>query len=177
MTHFNRDEIGLRPARGKVFLERADVDGIALHWPGMKTPLGTPAAVKAALRSWQAQHMAPGGLGDPGGASDIAYQIAVDQDGNTYQLRGLRYRSAANGATDVNEQYGALLLVLAIGEKPTDDLIRVVQKRIARHREIFPASRLIVPHSAVRPEPTGGPGDRVRALITAGAFNPTKETK
>lgn len=172
--HFNRDEIGLRPARGKYFLERRDVRGVALHWPGMKTPLGNPERVKSALRSWQALHMDTDQIA-PGGASDIAYQIAIDQAGNTYQLRGLRYRSGANGGTTQNRDYGAILLVLAVGEKPSDDMIRSLRRRIAAHRRIFPGSTEIVGHREIRDTPTACPGDKIQALIDQGKLDPYKE--
>lgn len=179
--HFNRDEIGLRPARGKTPLSADQVNGIALHHHG-GSKLGNVERCKSALRAFQAQHMAPGGLGTETGASDIAYQEAIDQAGNVYHLRGLRWRSGANGAADVNEEYGAILLLLGNGETPSEAMIAATRRRIARHRDIFPGSRLIVPHSAIRPGATDCPGDKIRALIEddafeRAAFQPAKESE
>lgn len=170
MTHISRSKWGARAGRsGPGRLDPNRVEGIALHWPGMASPLSNVNAVSAALRNWQAFHM------DSKGWSDIAYQEAVDQAGNIYRLRGLRVQSGANGDTDVNERFGALLLVLAIGERPSAKMIKAAQGRIRRHQEIFPRSHRIVGHRDIRPEPTDCPGDLTTRLISEGAFNPTRK--
>lgn len=171
MTHYSRGDWKARPARARYKLDPAGVRGIALHWPAMTTRLTTPAQVMAALRSWQSYHM------DAKNWSDIAYQVAVDQDGNSYVLRGHAHRSGANGDADVNLEYGALLLVLAPGEKPTKDLIQATRDQIARHRQLYPSSHRIVGHNQIRPEATACPGPIVQALIKQGAFDPQETTK
>src|SRR3546814_16028092 len=83
MTTYSRADWGARPARsGPGPLAARDVVGLVFHWPAMSKPLRGFAAVSAALRSWQDYHMGKGW-------SDIAYPVAVDQDGNRYILRGL----------------------------------------------------------------------------------------
>jgi hypothetical protein len=166
MTRYSRTDWRARAVPPGVALDRDQVEGIALHWPATETRYQTPAGVMAALRAWQAYHI------DGHGWRDIAYQEAIDQDGNSYVLRGLRYRSAANGNQDVNERFGALLLVLAIGEHPSAAMIATTTRRIARHRSLFPSSRRIVGHMDVRPEPTSCPGAIVEAMIRAGRFTP-----
>lgn len=167
MLFYSRDEWDARPATdGPGRLTPSRVRGIALHWPAMGGRLDTVNEVKAALRSWQAYHM------DGHGWSDIAYQRAVDQQGNTYQLRGYRTQSAANGDTDVNQTYGALLLVLAIGEKPSPELVNATRREVRRFRERFPKATRIVGHQDIRPEPTTCPGPAVMGLIHAGRFRP-----
>lgn len=168
MTHYSRTDWGARPARAKYPLDPGDVVGIALHWPGITSRLTTPNAVHRSLQAWQRLHM------DARGWSDIAYQVAIDQAGNTYRLRGLRFRSGANGDDDVNRRYGALLLVVAEGEKPTEELIRAVRGRVAAFQERFPHARRVVGHQDVRPEPTACPGPALMRLIEAGAFTPKK---
>lgn len=171
MTYVRRPDWGARPARLRVpQLDARHVTGLALHWPGDTTRRASRPQVEAALRAFQAQHI------DANGWSDIAYQEAVDQAGNVYRLRGLRYQSAANGDTDVNQRYGAVLLVLAIGEAPSPAMIAAVRRVVTRHRRAFPSSTQIVGHSTIRPEPTACPGDKVRALIQSGAFNPKGNT-
>lgn len=168
MTHFDRSEWGARAAEpGPGLLTPARVRGIALHWPATPTRLDTVPEVKAALRGWQDYHM------DGRGWSDIAYQLAVDQLGNSYGLRGLRYRSAANGGTLVNQTYGAMLLVLAPGEAPSPELIATARRFIGGHQQLFTRSRLIVGHGDIRPEPTACPGPLVTQAIRAGRFTPT----
>lgn len=137
---------------------------MVLHWPGMARPIRGRKAVEAALRSWQNLHM------DDHGWSDIAYQEAIDQDGNVYVLRGLWTQSAANGDQTLNEQLGAILLVLAPGERPTKALLKMLDKRIRRHREVFPRSTRVYGHGDVRPEPTACPGPIVQDLIDRGVI-------
>lgn len=146
-------------------LEAAQVLGVALHWPAMagRCP-STVAGVVALLRGWQNFHM------DEHGWSDIAYQEAFDQLGNVYRLRGLKNRSAANGTTATNGQYGALLLVLGPGEQPSPAMVAAVRRRIARHRVLFPSSRRIVGHGDLKA--TSCPGAVVLELIRDGLFEP-----
>jgi hypothetical protein len=170
-TYLTRQAWGARDPRGSTALVARQVEGIALHWPGTPKPIGKDR-VAAALRGWQDDHM-----DNPKKRwSDIAYQAAVDQWGRAWKLRGLTTKSAANGDQDVNERFGAVLLILADDEVPTPAMIETVRDVIADFRLIFPAGKRIVPHSAIRPEPTDCPGDRVRALITSGRFNPTAPT-
>lgn len=169
MTFYDRTEWRARPGTdGPGLLTPSRVRGIALHWPAMTTKLDTVPEVMAALRSWQNYHM------DTHGWSDIAYQRAVDQAGNTYQLRGFRTQSAANGDETTNREYGAMLLVLAIGEKPSDAMIETVRRQIGAFRERFPQASRIVGHQDIRPEPTSCPGPAVMGLIHAGRFRPVK---
>src|SRR3546814_3799681 len=128
VDYLSRSAWGPRPARGSTPLVGSEVDGTALHWPGMTKPINAigdagKARVASALRGWQDYHM------DVRGWSDIAYQVAVDQAGRAWVLRGLSIRSAANGDADVNRRYGALLLILAPGEQPTE---RSEERRVGK---------------------------------------------
>ena len=170
MSNFSRSDWGARPARGGPGdLTPSRVEGIALHWPGMSRPVHGVAAVSAALRGWQNFHM------DDREWSDIAYQEAVDQDGNSYTLRGLATQSGANGDNDTNERFGALLLVLAPGEQPTAAMVATVRARVAAHRALFRSSKRIVGHSQIRPDGTTCPGPIAQRLINDGEFEPTQE--
>jgi hypothetical protein len=137
----------------------------------MSKPLRGVPAVKAALRGWQTYHM------DDRGWSDIAYQEAVDQDGNVYELRGLRVQSGANGDARTNQTYGSLLLVLAPGEQPTPAMITATRDRIDTHRRTFGRSTRIVGHSHIRPEPTQCPGPIVMAMIGRDVFAPEEPNR
>lgn len=167
MTYYTREQWAARDANGGPGrLDVDEVEGIALHWPAMQRPLRSPEEVKAALRGWQNYHM------DGKGWSDIAYQEAVDQKGNVYQLRGLLTQSGANGDADVNQRFGSLLLVLAPGEQPSEAMVASVKRRVAKHRELFPKSTQIVGHNEIRPEATACPGPAAQAGIESGLFDP-----
>lgn len=165
---YSRADWGARkPKPGPGLLYGATVKSIVLHWPATSRPIRGVQNVMAALRGWQSYHM------DDKGWSDIAYQEAYDQDGNTYIGRGLDVQSGANGDEDGNEENGALLLILAPGEQPTPAMMKAARKGIARHRALFHRSRGVKGHSDVRPEPTSCPGPIVLGLIRAGEFEPS----
>lgn len=166
MTYFHRRDWNARNPRSSTPLTPSQVQGVGFHWPAMSRPLDNVADVKAALRSWQDFHM------DQKGWNDIAYQEAFDQQGNVYQLRGLRNRSAANGDGDVNATHGAFLLVLAPGEDLSDQMIASVRRRLVQHRGLYGADNRVLPHSALRRDGTECPGDKVRAAIERGVFAP-----
>ncbi|RZU12286.1 N-acetylmuramoyl-L-alanine amidase [Kribbella rubisoli] len=156
------------PKDGPGNLTVSRVEGAVIHWPGTGSTkvIHTQAAVASALRGWQDYHM------DSRGWSDIAYQVAVDQSGRAWTLRGLRTQSGANGDNDVNERYGAILLVLVTGEQPSAAMKATTRAVIADFRRLYPRGTAIRPHSAVRPEPTDCPGDPARAAIARGEFTP-----
>ncbi|MFI6681864.1 peptidoglycan recognition family protein [Kribbella sp. NPDC050470] len=156
------------PNGGPGSLTVSRVQGAVIHWPGTssKTPITSKTGVASALRGWQNYHM------DSRGWSDIAYQVAVDQEGRAWTLRGLRTQSGANGNEDLNERYGAILLILIAGEQPSAKMKATVRAVIADFRKIYPKGTAIRPHSAVRPDGTDCPGTPARAAIARGDFTP-----
>lgn len=165
VTYLPRSAWNARTPTSVTHLDPDQVEGVAIHWPGMQSPVGRDR-VDEALRGWQDYHM------DGHGWSDIAYQVAVDQWGRAWTLRGLTVRSAANGDADVNQRYGAILLVLAPGEQPSAAMLATTREVVADFRRHYPKGTRIVPHSLIRPEPTDCPGDPARAAITRGDFTP-----
>jgi hypothetical protein len=149
------------------------VENVAFHWPGMAKPINAVGdagfrRVCSALRGWQAYHM------DGRGWSDIAYQVAIDQEGRAYTLRGINTQSGANGNNDVNERFGAVLLVLAPGEKPSAKMTATAKAVQADFRKRYPR----VParptlHKRVRPAGTDCPGPAATSAIDSGQFDAT----
>lgn len=167
MTTYTRSDWKARPAaHSPGVLLPENVEGIAIHWPATTAPLRGFAAVARALRSWQTYHM------DGHGWSDIAYQVAVDQDGNRWILRGLGMQSAANGDQDVNRRFGAVLVIVAEGEQPTAKAIAEVRRVVRDFRRQFPKGTKIVGHQDVRPDPTACPGPILEELVRKGTFEP-----
>jgi hypothetical protein len=147
-----------------------------IHWPGTTshTPITSQATVASALRGWQAFHM------DVREWSDIAYQVAVDQAGRAWTLRGLRTQSGANGNNAANERFGAILLVLVQGEEPSPAMKATVREVVEDFRSIFPRGTAVRPHAEVRREYTGDgtdcPGPAATAALKRGDFTPTTHT-
>jgi len=170
VTYLPRSAWGARPPEGKTELVRSEVEGTAIHYPG-SGPIDAAGdagflRVASALRSWQNYHM------DDRGWSDIAYQIAVDQAGRAWTLRGLNIRSGANGNADVNRRYGAILLVIGTDEPLSAALKATTRGVVADFRRWYPAGTAIEPHSAVRPDGTLCPGNQARAAIARGELDP-----
>jgi hypothetical protein len=172
VTYLPRSAWKARAARGSTGLVRSQVDGTALHWPGMAKPINAigaagQARVASALRGWQNYHM------DGRGWSDIAYCVAVDQAGRAWTLRGINIRSGANGDADVNRRYGAILLILAPGEQPSAAMKTTVKGVVADFRRRFPhASATPKGHKDVRTAGTDCPGPLAYAAIKRGDFTP-----
>jgi hypothetical protein len=175
----SRAQIGLVPRDGGgVALRSVNVDGYALHWPGMAKPIDATGdaglrRVCSALRGWQEYHMKTRGW------SDIAYQAAIDQAGRKYSLRGLNIKSGANGDDDVNTRFGAVLLVLAPGEQPSAAMIATAKEVGGEFCRMYPgARRAPYGHQDVRPRNSSGgittdcPGPIAEAAIKAGTFTP-----
>mgnify|MGYP000871623986 CR=1 FL=1 len=173
MTFHDRDDWGAAPAKsGPGLLTPSRVKGVVIHWPGSSETdsFDNDAEVAAALRGWQAFHQKTRGW------SDIAYQRAFSQDGDVWELRGLRTQSGANGNNELNETYGAFLLILVAGEEPSAAMKASVRASIAEFRRIYgDDAALIKPHSAVRPGGTDCPGPKARAAIARGDFEPWAE--
>lgn len=174
-TYITRAQIGLRSARGGPGnLTVSRVENVAFHWPGMAAPINAVGdigmrRVCSALRGWQAYHM------DTRGWSDIAYQVAIDQEGRAYTLRGINIQSGANGNNDVNERFGAVLLVLAPGEKPSAKMEatgKLVQADFRKRYPKVPARP--TKHRSVRPAGTDCPGPLAVQAIDSGRFDAGK---
>lgn len=169
-----RSAWGARPPKsGPGLLTPSRVKGVAIHWPGSgeTDSFDSDGEIAAALRGWQAFHM------DSRGWSDIAYSVAVSQDGDVWTLRGLREQSGANGCNETNEAYVAILLILIAGEQPSEAMKASVRDVVADVRTIYGNDAAeIKPHSVVRRVcETGGtdcPGPAATAAIVRGDFEP-----
>jgi hypothetical protein len=177
MTYVSRAQIGLRPPESSRSLVPSQVKNTAFHYPGTPKPINAVGAagfarVCSALRGWQKYHM------DSRGWSDIAYCLGIDQVGRKYTLRGINIRSAANGGTQVNLEYGAVLLILGNDEEPSAAMAKAAREVMGDYRVRFSKiPRRPTWHGAIRP---GGsatdpsticPGKRAITQIKAGKFD------
>jgi hypothetical protein len=106
------------------------------------------------------------------GWSDIAYQEAVDQRGRRWDLRGWHRASAANGSTEANDRWGAVVALIGQGQKPTPAMLRGLD---AAHRDfvrVHPTGRRLVTHNDVRPQPTACPGPHLTRWVARGGYVP-----
>lgn len=177
MTYISRATIGLAKPNGSRSLVSSRVENTAFHYPGMANPINASGAdgmrrVMSALRGWQTYHMQVRGW------SDIAYCIAIDQVGRKYTLRGINIQSAANGNQDVNERFGAVLLVLGNNEEPSAAMQKAAREVMGDYRVKFTRiPKRPTWHGAIRPGGTASapstdcPGKHAIADIKAGRFD------
>ncbi|MGH3022100.1 MAG: hypothetical protein ACRDNI_00455 [Gaiellaceae bacterium] len=125
--------------RPKSVTKRApsELSGVAVHWFGSPKAAKSHEGCSELLRSVQATHMAPGGLGATNGGADIAYNHAVCPHGKAFTLRGFGVQTGANGDETSNRTFAAVVFMAGTGDKaPTDeslqtlaDVIRLWQKK------------------------------------------------
>ena len=136
--------------------------GTVHHWPGSSTrhlPRSHDQH-KQTVESIRRYHKSTG-------YADIAYNLVVCPCGHIMQGRGTGVRSGANGTTETNRIYGALLWLLGPDEQPTllqrQAAVRAAEAIAPRYPNVHR------PHSDVRPGGTACPGP----AVTAWTRNPT----
>lgn len=137
--------------------------GVAVHYPGSPGTIGRESEDETAARleSYRHDHTARKRW------KDIAYNVAVDQAGRVWVLRGISRQAGANGTRAANERYGAILALVGNGETPTPELIAAIQYVIRLYDVRFPGKiKRVPPHSAF--VDTGCPGVKLRHLLNDG---------
>lgn len=136
--------------------------GVALHYPGSPGTIGreSEAQTAARLEGYRRQHV------NGNGWKDIAYNVAVDQRGNIWTLRGVSKQSGANGTTAANRSRGAILLLIGNSEQPTQAMIDGVLYAARLWDVRYPGIRYMNPHGAF--VSTSCPGSTVRRLLNDG---------
>ena len=143
----SREEWGAKPPRKVTKLDPSNLSGVAVHWFGRPSAASSHEGCAALLRSVQATHMAPGGLGTKGGANDIGYNHAVCPHGIAHTLRGFGVQTGANGNSRANSEYAAV--VYMGGEKdgrPVTEEARPVIAEVIRMWQKQGAGPLVKPH-------------------------------
>lgn len=141
----------------------SELVGVALHYPGQTKPIGveSEAAVANRLERYRRQHV------NVNGWKDIAYNVAVDQSGRLWTLRGVSRQSGANGTTAANRTRGAILCLVGNTEAPSRAMIDAVLYAARLWDARYPGIEYLNPHS--RFVSTACPGPRLRALLNDGS--------
>lgn len=136
--------------------------GVALHYPGTAGTIGTESEAKTAARleGYRRQHV------NVNGWKDIAYNVAVDQRGNIWTLRGVSRQAGANGTTSANRSRGAILLLIGNSEPPSPAMIDAALYAVRLWDVRYPGVKYVNPHS--RFVSTACPGFAVRRLLNDG---------
>jgi len=115
MTFSTRSEWGAKLAKGRSPWKSKD--GIAIHWAGGALEITSHEQCLATVRRWQAQHMAPGGLGARNGGVDLAYNFVACEHGHVLEGRGVDNATGANGGADANSRIAAVCYLGGVGDE------------------------------------------------------------
>lgn len=145
-----RNEIGAHPK------------GSAIHWNGPGMGLGSHSECTPAVQGIQRFHM------DSNGWSDIAYNLLVCPHDYVYEGRGQGVGSAANGSTQANADWYAVMALVGEGDSQPAGLYDGVAyaanmvrgwgagSSVCGHRDLYG---------------TECPGDALYSKVKAGAFS------
>lgn len=137
--------------------------GVALHYPGTPGNIGTESEAQTAARleAYRRQHV------NGNGWKDIAYNVAVDQQGNIWTLRGVSKQSGANGTRAANRSRGAILLLVGNTEAPSQKMIDGALYAARLWDVRYGGIKYMNPHGKF--VSTSCPGAKVRALLNDGS--------
>lgn len=136
----------------------ARIDKLVLHYTAAdKIPHNVPQF----LRDMQAFYVRDRGY-------SLGYNCAVDQSGNTYEIRGFDIRCAANRA--VNESSVAVLMLVDGDGEASPQAAAAVRRLVAYGQQLFGRRLSVVGHGEVGA--TECPGVGLRRQLAAGLFNP-----
>lgn len=167
--------------RGGATLTARKLVGVSAHYPGDGNLIYrdlTRAQVADKLRAYRNYHV------NVKKWSDIGYQVAGDQSGRIWDLRGITRVPAASASPanpDANLEYGAFLFVIGNSEMPTPALIAAFQHwRFNHWLKQWPnatdldghgyGNQVGRPDLAVPGARTACPGSRVHGLIANGVL-------
>lgn len=141
---------------------------IYIHYPGQAASIGraSTASTRNRLLGYRRQHV------NGNGWADIAYNVAVDQSGNVWELRGIDRQSGANGGTASNRSGQAILVLVGNNEAPTADCIAGVKDAVRRIRSQHRKATTIRGHQQSPDASTACPGVHLMQLVRSGALEP-----
>ena len=173
MTYFKRSEWTSNKKTAPVIKGTGRViTEIYGHYIGSPSPVGieSDSSTKNRLRGYWNLHVKINGW------KDIAYNLAVDQKGNIWELRGIDRQSGANGGTVTNRRGQAILCILGNTETPTPAMINAFKEAVKMIRAEHPKAKTIKGHRESFEASTQCPGDKIMALIKNGSLEPDNKT-
>ena len=166
MTFHPRTDWTKTPAADAHRVDPDALRGVAIHWNGPAVPKSALKDPRSYLEGVRRFHT---GVRE---WSDIAYNFAVDQNGDVWELRGRGHKSGANGDEHVNTTHLAILCVIGEGQIPSPAMVAGVGRAVARVRAKYPQARQVVGHCDLRVAGTACPGKRLYNHVESGAFRP-----
>ena len=111
---YSRSDWGARAPKWRTVVTKSSVKYSVVHWPGSNVnfPDNSKRSVAARLRGYQNMHM------NDRGWSDIAYNVAVDQNGNVWLLRG--WNIVDGGVKNMGGKCLSILAILGKTDTPSE---------------------------------------------------------
>lgn len=170
-THTREDWVNpLEPVTGPAPFPWVTADRVALHYTAALNLIdGDPgenwAGIPAYLRAIHHDY-----LTNPARGYSIGYGIAVDQRGESWQLRGITWKNAAN--LNWNHRTFAVLVLVDAADELRPPAVDAVRDIVAwfRSQSPFGAAVQIVGHRDIGA--TACPGNGVYSQITGGVLEP-----
>lgn len=169
MTVHPRSDWTRVPAADAHPIVPGSIEGAALHWNGPAVPKSALKDPRSFLEGVRRYHTGVKRW------SDIAYNVAVDQLGDEWELRGLDHYSGANGTTYLNHRYLAVFFIIGEGQEPSPEMIAGGARAIARILKKYPRAGRLVGHGQIRPGGTDCPGPFINEALRSGAFSPKED--
>lgn len=155
-----REVWGAAPAKSIVFSDPKNLRGVAVHWFGKPRAAPRHRRCQSQLRAVQRIHQR-------GEFNDIAYNFAVCQHGEVYELRGWNRQTGANGNRKANRNYGAIVVMVGAGNTANPVALSRLRWLIGEYRKRG-AGREVRPHGFF----TGStcPGPQIGAWLAAKSY-------
>lgn len=146
---------------------------IYIHYPGQPGNIGraNTSVTKRRLKGYLRQHTRVNGW------ADIAYNVAVDQSGNVWELRGIDRQSGANGGTTSNRHGQAILVLVGNNEKPTPECIAGIKDAISRIQKVHSKANTLRGHQQSPDASTACPGPHLMELLKSGGLKGSAPAK
>lgn len=151
-----RAEAGLRAPKSVSHNITPGSGGVALHYGGPATHIGSHDGCVRTWKAWQDFHMGP-----QRGWADIAYTMGVCDHGYAFAGRGAGVRTAAQGTNDGNQRYYAVVWLGGDGEIPTKEALNAFEWCVMTLRKAG-AGNGVRPHKSFHT--TSCPGPTVTGL-------------
>lgn len=148
-----RREWGARPAKS-VTPQRPDrLRGIVVHWFGSPTSKKRHKDCPRQLQAVQRTHM----MNKDEGYVDIAYNFAVCPHGAVYELRGWNRRSGANGTSQANKEFLAIVVMAGTGDPFPIEARVSLRQLIWRAWDVKKVGKIVKRHGSITGSSCPGP--------------------
>ena len=164
-VHPRKDWTSTKAADAHPFADQY-VKGTAVHWNGPTVPKSALSDPRSFLEGVRRFHV------NTRKWSDIAYNMAVDQQGGIWVLRGMAHMSGANGDTTTNTKYVACLAIIGEGQAPSKKMLASLGTVVGMVRAEYPRATQVVTHQAIRPGSTACPGPDLIKAVNSRALEP-----